>query len=448
MSFYINKGARHFLNSNRLIKRLFRHQALIILFLILSLYSAASMAESIDKIVVVVNDDIITQNEIITEINFIKTQLRKQNTRLPPNNVLHKQILERMIQKQLQLQLATRARIRISEEALDRTILKIAADNRMSLTEFRNVLETDNINFEAYRKNIRDEMIINRVRQRQIYNKIKVSEQETQDFLNNKAIQGGLNDEYRLAHILIEVPEAASAEQVQVAKKEAQSILDRLNKGDDFTSLAASKSDGQKSLEGGDLGWRKLGQLPTLFSKVVTSLEVSDIHGLIRSPSGFHIIKLIDKRTDESRELIKQTRARHILVRTNELMSDSEARNKLDQLKRRIELGASFGELARSHSDDTGSAAKGGELGWVSPGDMVPRFEKMLDSVSIDDVSQPVKTQFGWHIIQVMERRDFDNTEKSKNINARKQIRQRKIEEETQNWLRRLRDEAYVDIRT
>lgn len=442
-----------FLIIRRAIKYQFSNSAAIrakisaIAIIVLSIFSGLSMAESVDKIIIVVNDDVITKNELAEEIDFIKNQLRQQQTNIPPEEILQKQILERMIQKQLQLQLAERARIRIAEESLDRTILKIAADNKLSLTEFRNVLQDEGIDFEAYRRNIRDEMTINRVRQRQVYNKINVTEQETQDFLTNKAIQGGLNEEYRLAHILIEVPEAASSEQVQLAKKEAQSVLDSLNNGDDFTQVAASKSDGQRALEGGDLGWRKLGQLPTLFSNVITSMVVNDIHGLIRSPSGFHIIKLVDKRSNEDKKFIKQTQARHILIRTNELTPDSEARDKLEQLKKRIELGASFEKLAKSHSDDTGSAAKGGALGWVSPGDMVPRFEKMLNTVSEGDISSPVKTQFGWHIIQVLERRDHDNTEKSKNLGARKQIRQRKIEEETQNWLRRLRDEAYVDIR-
>jgi len=406
-----------------------------------------STAEPIDKIIVVVNDDVITENELIEEILIIKNQLRQQRTPLPPNDILGKKVLDRMIQKQLQLQLAQRARIRISEESLDRTILKIAADNKLSLTEFRDVLQKENINYEAYRKNIREEMTINRVRQRQIYNKINVSEQETKDFLTNKKIQGGLLEDYRLAHILIEVPEAASSEQVQSAKKKAQKVLDRLNEGDNFTLVAASQSDGQKALEGGDLGWRKLGQLPTLFSNVITSMAVSDIHGLIRSPSGFHIIKLVDKRTDEKKYFIKQTQARHILIRTNELINDNTAVTKLEKLKERLDQGANFEKLAKSHSDDTGSAAKGGALGWVSPGEMVPRFEKMLDTVAVGEISVPVKTQFGWHIIQVLERRNFDNTEKSKNLNAKKQIRQRKIEEETQNWLRRLRDEAYVEVR-
>ncbi|NOX44112.1 MAG: molecular chaperone SurA [Gammaproteobacteria bacterium] len=433
-----------FRKTNRLINQRVKTSIVLIA---LSLFSSLSFAEPIDKIIIIVNDDVITNNELSKEIRFIKNQLRQQQTPVPPDNVLEKQILERMIQKQLQLQLAEKARIRIAEETLDRTILKIASDNKLSLTEFRNVLENEGLDFEEYRTTIRDEITINQLRQREVYNKVNVTDQETEDFLANEAIQGGLNEEYRLAHILVEVPEAASSEQVQLAKKEAQEILEDLNKGADFTQVAASMSDGQNALEGGDLGWRTLGQLPTLFSNVITTMNVDDIHGLIRSPSGFHIIKLIDKRSNEQKKFIKQTRARHILVRTNELTPDREAKEKLNQLKKRIELGDSFDGLAKSHSDDTGSAAKGGALGWVSPGDMVPQFEKMLDATPENEISPPVKTQFGWHIIQVLERRDFDNTEKSKTMSAKNQIRQRKIEEETQNWLRRLRDEAYVEIR-
>lgn len=416
---------------------------------LLSFFPGLSSAKSepVDKIITIVNDDVITANELAAEIRLVKNQIRQQQNPIPPGDVLQKQILERMIQKQLQLQLAKKARIKIAEETLDRTILKIAADNKLSLTEFRNIVENEGIDFETYRKNILDEITINRLRQRQIYNKINISEQETLDFLANKAIQGGLDEEYHLAHILKEVPEAASPEQVQLAKKAAQEIMGRLNNGDDFAQVAAAMSDGQKALEGGDLGWKKLGQLPTLFSTVVATMKVNDIYGLIRSPSGFHIIKLIEKRSKEQKKFIKQTKARHILIHTNELMSDRDAKEKLAQLKKRVALGDSFEELARSHSDDTGSAAKGGALGWVGPGDMVPRFEKMLNATPVGEISPPVKTQFGWHIIQVLQRRDFDNTEKVKKMSAKKQIRQRKMEEKTQNWLRRLRDEAYVEIR-
>jgi peptidyl-prolyl cis-trans isomerase SurA len=418
-----------------------------LVLLLLCSFDVFAVSESLDKIITVINDDIITQNELLTEINFIKKQLRQQNRPIPRDAVLHKQMLERLIQKRLQLQMAEKAHIRIADETLDNAILNIASQNNMSLTQFRNALEDDGYEFDTYRKIIRDEITINQLRQRLVVNRISVTEQETQDFLANKALQGGRNDEFRVAHILIEVPEAASSEQVQVTKQKAQEVLDKIINGEEFTELAAAFSDGQKALEGGDLGWRKLGQLPVLFSNVVTTMEINGVSTLIRSPSGFHIIKLTDKRTDEKKLIIVQTKARHILVKVDELTTDHDARTKLEQLKRRIDLGDSFEEVAKSHSDDAGSAANGGSLGWVSPGVMVPQFERQMDKLDIGQMSEPFKTQFGWHIIHVQERRDHDNTEETNITSAKRQIRERKIEEETQNWLRRLRDEAYVEIR-
>ena len=418
-------------------------------FILLLLCSADIVAssESLDKIITVVNDDIITQNELSTEINFIIKQLRQQNRPIPRESVLKEKMLDRLIEKRLQLQIAEKAHINIADEILDNAILKIASQNNMSLSQFRDALENDGYVFAKYRNIIRDEITINQLRQRQVVNRINVTEQEAQDFLENKALQGNHNDEYRVAHILIEVPEAASSDQVQQAKQEAQEVLDKLVNGENFSQMAAAASDGQKALEGGDLGWRKLGQLPVLFSTVVTTMEINGVSTLIRSPSGFHIIKLTDKRANEKKQIIVQTKARHILVKVDELTTDYDARQKLEQLKRRIDLGDSFEEVARSHSDDTGSAANGGSLGWVSPGVMVPQFERQMDKLEIGQMSEPFKTQFGWHIIHVQERRDYDNTEEFNITSAKRQIRERKIEEETQNWLRRLRDEAYVEIR-
>ena len=404
-------------------------------------------SESLDKIITVVNDDIITQNELSAEIDFIIKQLRQQNRPIPRESVLKEKMLDRLIEKRLQLQLAEKAHINIADETLDNAILNIASQNNMSLSQFRDALENDGYAYAKYRNIIRDEITINQLRQRQVVNRINVTEQEAQDFLANKALQGNYNDEYRVAHILIEVPEAASSDQVQLAKQKAQGVLEKIVNGEDFSQMAAAASDGQKALEGGDLGWRKLGQLPVLFSNVVTTMEINDVSTLIRSPSGFHIIKLTDKRADVKKQIIEQTKARHILVKVDELTTDYDARQKLEQLKRRIDLGDSFEEVARSHSDDTGSAANGGSLGWVSPGVMVPQFERQMDKLEIGQMSEPFKTQFGWHIIHVQERRDFDNTEEFNITSAKRQIRERKIEEETQNWLRRLRDEAYVEIR-
>jgi len=419
------------------------------LLIVLLLGTTSIFADPVvlDKIITIVNDDIITQNELKSEINFIKKQLTQQNRPIPGDAVLSKQMLERLIQKRLQLQLAKKANIKIEDQILDRAILGIATQNNMSLSQFRVAIEKDGIDFTSYRDIIHDEIVINQLRQRQVINRISVTEQETKDLLANKALEGNRNDEFRLAHILVEVPEAASSIQVQQAKQKAQGVLDKISNGEDFSLLAAAVSDGQKALEGGDLGWRKLGQIPMLFANVATTMKISDVSTLIRSPSGFHIVKLQDKRTEEVKHFIVQTKARHILVRVDELTSSTEARTKLEQLKSRIEHGDSFEDVAKSNSDDPGSAANGGELGWVSPGVMVPRFEREMDKTDVKQISKPFKTNFGWHIVQVMERRNHDNTEESNILNAKKQIRERKTEEETQNWLRRLRDEAYVEIR-
>jgi peptidyl-prolyl cis-trans isomerase SurA len=402
---------------------------------------------SIDRVIAVVNDDVITRSELNSELDFIEKQFRQQNTPLPSQSVLEQQLLDRLIQKRLELQLAEANHIRIDDETLNRTILRIAAQNKLSLTEFRNVLERDGYDFPKYRENIRTEMIISRLRQRQVNNRILVTDQEIDDFLATQQARGNVDDEYKLAHILIEVPEAASPEQIKKARDKAEKLRDELKAGADFTQLAIANSDGQQALQGGDLGWRKLGQLPTLFSGIVTTLHVSDISDLIRSPSGFHIIKLVDKRTSKESHVITQTKVQHILVRTNKLTSNETAVQRLKQLKSRVEHGDDFSELARSHSEDSASAVNGGLLGWVNPGDLDPSFESHMNELKPGQISEPFQTQFGWHIAQVLDRRKYDNTEELKRSKARQQIRQRKIEEDTQTWLRRLREEAYVDIR-
>lgn len=409
--------------------------------------SAVSATTTIDRIIAVVNDDVITSSEFEREIANVTMQLRQQNTPLPAAETLRAQILERVIQKRLQLQLAEVNRVKVDDEALNRTILNIAAQSKLSLSEFRDVLERDGIRFEEYRENIRSEMTLGQLRQRQVSSRVVVTDQEVEEFLETQAIQGAGKEEFRLGHILIVVPESATVDDVVKAQTKATAVLANLRQGADFAQTALSVSSGQQALQGGDLGWRKPGQLPTLFSNIATAMNVGDVSELIRSPSGFHIIKLVDKRTSEDRNVVMQTRARHILIKTSELLSGDDARRKLEQLKERIVAGDDFAELARSHSEDPASSANGGTLGWVSPGDLVPAFEESMDALKVDQISDPFRTQFGWHIVQALERRDHDNTEELKKSRARDQIRQRKIEEETQTWLRQMRDEAFVEIR-
>lgn len=409
----------------------------------------------IDSIVAIVNDTVITRSELDDRMLVIKQQLRQQNTPAPAEEVLQKQVLERLISSRLQLQLAANTGIRVDDDTLNRAINRIAAQNKLSLTEFRAVLEKDGFSFDKFREDIRDEITVTRLRQRQVDSRIAVTDQEVSQFLAAQARQGKSDDEYRLGHILIALPEAATPEQLRATREKAEKILEKLQAkveggaegGADFKETAIAVSDGQQALEGGDLGWRSAGQLPSLFAAQVLTMKVGELSGIIRSPSGFHIIKLLDYRGGK-RHTVTQTLARHILIRPSELVTDDDASMRLEQLAQRIRKGEDFAELARSVSDDTISAAKGGSLDWVSPGEMVPAFEEAMNGLQPGQVSSPFKSEFGWHIVQVQERREHDNTEEYTRNQAQEALRSRKIEEEYQNWLRRLRDEAYVEYRT
>lgn len=402
----------------------------------------------LDRILAVVNNDVITQSDLAIQTRTVVQQLRQRNTELPPADVLQKQVLERAIMDRLQLQVADRTGIRVDDDTLNRAIETIAKQNNLSIDQFREVLARDGFDFAAFREDIREEIIISRLRQREVGNKITVTDQEVQNYLDNQKVQGATaGNEYQIAQILVALPEAPAPEQIQATKEKAQKVLDDLRGGADFTQTATAISDDQKALEGGDLGWRAAGQLPTIFADVVPGMQPGAISELIRSPSGFHIVKLVDKRGD-GESIVKQTQARHILIRTNELTSDQDAQTRLEQLKQRIDGGEDFAALARSNSEDAASAVNGGSLGWVNPGDLVPQFEAVMNDLEPAQASEPFQTQFGWHVAQVVERRDHDNTDDLKKSKAREAIRQRKGDEELQAWLRTLRDEAYIEFKT
>lgn len=403
-------------------------------------------SQTLDRVVAVVNDDVILSSELDRKLRLVREQLQQKDTPAPPEANLQRQVLEQMILENLQLQVAERTGIKVDDVSLGEAINNIAKQNQLSLSEFRAVLAREGYDFDRFREDIRHEMMIGRLRQRQVGNLVVVSDQEVANFL---ASQGGATSgdrEYHLAHILIAVPEAAAPERIQKAKSKAEETLRQLQGGADFRQVAVSVSDGQQALEGGDLGWRKAGELPSLFADKVTTMQPGDLVGPMRSPSGFHIIKLLETRGSE-RHVVTQTRVRHILLRPNEVTSQEDVRLRLEQLKQRIEGGDSFAELARSHSEDTASAIKGGELGWVKPGDLVPEFEEVMNGLEPNQVSAPFKTRFGWHILQVLDRRRQDDTQEFRATKAKEMIHQRKYEEELQSWLRRLRDEAYVEYR-
>ena len=400
----------------------------------------------LDRIVAIVEDDVVMQTELEEKIRTVKNQLTQNGTPIPPTSALEKQVLDRLVLTKLQLQLAARTGIRVDDETLNRTISNIASENQVTLKQFREILESDGYSYERFREDIRSEITITQLRQRQVDNRIAVADREIDNFLTTQEIQDNVQTEYRLAHILIATPEEASPGEIEQTKLVAQKILDDLADGQDFAQLAATISDGQQASSGGDLGWRKLDQIPTLFSEYIGDLKEGDVSELIQSPSGFHIIKLTGFRSSE-KTIVTQTHARHILIRTNELTTDADAKARLAQLLIRIEGGDDFSKLAHAHSDDTVSAANGGDLGWRNPGQLVPKFEQQMKKLQSGEVSPPFQTDFGWHIVQVLERREHDNTESFKRDKARDIIRKRKIQEARQSWLRDMRENAYVEYR-
>ena len=411
-----------------------------------ALFSVATLKAEpvqIDRIIAIVNDEAISESELQNELQSIKLQLK--GNQMPPDSVLRDQVVERLIMKHLQQQLGNSNNIIVDDETLNQALNSIAQQNNISLERLRAVLKSDGINFNAYRENIRHEILQQRLRQRHINTRINITETEVDQFLAQQKTQGNSADEYRLGHILIGLPEAPSADDIDKAKQRGQEVLALLAQGQDFSQTAMSHSDGQNALSGGDLGWRQAGELPSLFAKAITTMPAGEVSSLIRSPSGFHIIKISEQRGGE-RHVVAQSHARHILIKTNELTDDDAARSRLLELKNRLENGDDFATLAHANSDDKGSAAKGGDLSWSSPGQMVPAFETMMSKLELNVISEPFQTQFGWHIVEVLERRQHDDTDKFYRNQARKQLFERKAAEEEELWLRRLRDEAYVEL--
>ncbi len=420
---------------------------IIVSFFLLLALSQAGMVQAVllDRIVAVVEDDVILDSELTRETNAIKQRLQDNKVMIPPDFILRKQVLERLILERLQLQRARQMGIHVSDEMLRQAIDDIAARNGLTVEQFRQQLESQGMNFAAFQNSIRKEMIINHLRARAIGSRIKVTDREVQHFLETQGDIGQEKTRYRLGHILIAVSEAASATAIQKALDRAREVVKALRQGADFKEKAVSVSDGGNALQGGDLGWRTMSQIPTLFVDIVSKMKKGDVSDPIRSPSGFHIIKILDMKGLD-RHIITKTKVRHILIKTNELIDDEEAQKRLRALKERILDGDDFAALARAHSDDKGSAIKGGDLGWVAPGVLVPPFEAAMNQLDIGEISDPVQTQFGWHIIQVLDRKQQDDSLEFKKNKVREEIRKQKMDEETALWLRRLRDEAFVEI--
>lgn len=424
-------------------------RVLLVLCFIGSFFCLAetAQAEVLDKIIAIVEDDVVLEGELEKEVAIVMKRIENESGSLPPPFVIRKQVLEKIIIDKLQRHLAESTGVNVSDEMLDNSAAEIARRNGMDTQQFRQELESQGMSYESFRNNLRNEIIVNELRGREIGGRIKVTDQEIQHYLETQD-QGGTDaaEQYHLGHILVAVREAASSSEIQKANAKAEAMVEKLRDGQDFTQIAISESDDGNALKGGDLGWRTLSDLPTLFVDSVKTMAVGDIAGPIRSPSGFHVIKLLEKKGAFDRQMITKTKVRHILIKTNELIDDNEARNRLLALKLRIHDGDDFAALARAHSDDKGSAVKGGDLGWVGPGDLVKPFENAMEKLKLNEISEPIQTQFGWHLIQVLGRENKDNSDDFRKNQARDAIRKRKIEEETELWLRRLRDEAYVEI--
>jgi peptidyl-prolyl cis-trans isomerase SurA len=397
-----------------------------------------------DRIVAVVNEEVITLHELRSRLVAVERQLRQQGTQMPPRDVLEKHLLERMIVDRVQWQIAKETGLRVDDAQLDLALARIAKSNRLSLAEFRIALERDGVGWAKFREDIRGEMTIAHLKEREVDNRMVVSDGEIDNFLAGAQSAG--SEEFDLAHILLRLPEQAKPEQLAGVRARAEDVVAQIRRGVDFAQLAASYSDAPDGLSGGAMGWRSLDRLPALFAEVVPKLKAGEVSEVLRSPAGYHIVRLIDRRGGAiAASPVQQTRVRHILIKTSELVSETEAKRRLAALKERIDNGADFAELARLHSNDL-SAAKGGDLGWLAPGDTVPEFERPMEALKPGQVSGPVQSPFGWHMIQVLERR-VDVSQERVRQTARQTLRERKSEEAYQDWLRQMRDRAYVEYR-
>ena len=404
------------------------------------------LAEQLGKIVAVVEDDVILQHELEMEYAAIAQKLQAGNGgQMPPEAILKKQVLDKMILDRLQRQLAERAGINLTQEMLTNSATEIAQRNNMSLDQFKEELGRQGLSYQAFLDNMKSEIVVNQLRSKEIGERVKVSDREIEHFIETEDKTGGGIGQYHLGHILVAVKEGASAAEIQHAKSKADNIVKQLRSGQEFSKVAISESEDSNALKGGDLGWRSRNEVPTLFVDHVTKMASGDVSEPIRSPSGYHVLKILETK-GVGTQMVTKSRVRHILIKTNELIDDEEAKKRLFALKQRIADGDSFETLARAHSDDKGSALKGGLLGWVGPDDLVKPFQEAMDKLALNEISEPVQTQFGWHLIQVLERENKDNTSEYKKNQIRDILRKRKIEEETELWLRRLRDESFVEI--
>lgn len=407
---------------------------------------AQAQFQSLDRVVAIVDNDVIMYSQLDQRLREVEQTIGKRGGQLPPQDVLQQQVLERLIVENLQLQIGDRSGIRITDEELNQAMASIAERNSLTLDQFRAALARDGLSFEDAREQIRREMVISRVRQRRVAERIQVTNQEVQNFLASDLGQIQLSEEFRLANILIPVPEAASPDEIRAAAQKTAQVYDSLRGGADFAQTAMSSSASENALEGGEIGWRKSAQLPPAFAEMIRGLSVDDITEPVRTPGGFMIVKLLEKRGGDT--LVRdEVHVRHILIKPNEVRSEAETRRLVERLYQRIIAGEDFATLAKNFSEDPGSALNGGDLNWIDPNSLVPEFREVMAKTPSGQLSEPFKSPYGWHVLEVLGRRATDSSEQYREQQAMNVLRNRKYDEELQAWLRQIRDEAYVEIK-
>jgi peptidyl-prolyl cis-trans isomerase SurA len=409
--------------------------------------SASQRAQTLDRVVAIVNDEVITRNELEQQKRAVAAQLQRQQVQVPNNDALERQVLERFINEKAELQFARDSGVRIEESVLEAAVAQMAQDNRMTVAQFRTAVQNDGLSFIKFREEIRNDLTLKRLREREVEQRVVVTETEIDGYLANAKAQGLDQEEYNISHVLVLVPEKASPEQIAQREERVKQAVADLGNGRTFGQVAAIYSDSSDAATGGVIGWRGGDRLPTVFADALKTMQSGEVSKILRSPNGFHLVRLNEKRGGTVKTVVDQNKARHILVRVNEFTSEADAKTRLERLRDRIVRGEPFTEVAKSGSEDA-TNGRGGELGWLSPGDTVPQFEDAMKALKIGELSQVVRSPFGWHLIEVMERRSQDITADKSRATARAALRERKAEESYQDWLRQLRDRAFVEIKT
>lgn len=409
--------------------------------------SAFAERKPLDSVIAIVDDSVILESELDSRVRTVKARLNAQGTPLPSDQVLDERVLDQLISDAIQLQMADKMGMRISDNELNDTMQNIASRNGYNLEQFEQALASEGLSYREAREQIRREMLISRVQQRRVDNRVRITDREVQNFLQAQAGREASNVEYQLGHILVSVDDFNDTDEVEAARAKAESLRQQILDGSDFQQVAVAESDGANALEGGVLGWRTENQLPSLVVDVAPDLEVGEPSEVLRSGSGFHIVSVLDKRGGDTGNVIQQSKVRHILIRPTDARPDAEAETLINDLADRLESGADFAQLAREYSDDKVSGSDGGNLGWVSPGEMVPAFEQAMQEAQVGEIKGPFRSRFGWHVLEVEDRRQKDIGDQLKENEARQVLYRRKFEVELQNWLREIREEAYVDIK-